>query len=631
MGYNFTQIDEFAFEEFLNETGDEAGELDWNDALDMLKNTFELTDANWKHIQHSINHVKIIQNVDVLIYLTAYRLAHLIQENNFFDIGHSSYQQAFDLIINVEKNQEKQNLNENENAFIQFINEGNKIILNSNNDNNSFVDYGLCPFGADCLMQFIDTHGEHSNLICSKPLSCPHLGDIFHIQKYIHICPRFSGCDELDQNHFSNFKHRQPLCSQELNHLINPQQYKPCSHDLKDIFHFSTYLHRCTKIDCHEINHYSHLMYFWHPQVHKIQRTLQKNNDVVITYKDFVLEVDLATLINPIKQWKYSPRHPVLMNGETGFIIGSYMDGNWNETDTVLVELKNGSATPCSIGNLSSFQTQTNSPLGENCVKVWRSQKTTESMMKFLNSEVMPDKTAAQVLKIITDANIPVYIIGGAVRDLAEGKNISSVKDIDLAFGCSPQELAALLRRNNINTDGPRNTGLIRFGDFSSSHYVQIEGKPMLNFIGSISNNILTRDVALDVFGKDLSINSLYYDVLNNTIVDPSGNGIQDLARKIIRPPCNNTLWSVWMGDNPNKIIRVIEFMIRRPEYITPNGFIRSIYNFLHDHGNQQNCVSKIPVWYSNQLLNKAPEIVEKFKKIAIEQFRYDFSRAIML
>ena len=51
--YDFHVIDDYSFEEFSDAAGSEEGQMSWDEAIELLQNTFSLAEATWKHIQYA--------------------------------------------------------------------------------------------------------------------------------------------------------------------------------------------------------------------------------------------------------------------------------------------------------------------------------------------------------------------------------------------------------------------------------------------------------------------------------------------------------------------------------------------------------------------------------------------------
>jgi poly(A) polymerase len=146
------------------------------------------------------------------------------------------------------------------------------------------------------------------------------------------------------------------------------------------------------------------------------------------------------------------------------------------------------------------------------------------------------DKEALKVLYRLRDAGHAGYLVGGGVRDLYLGKK---PKDFDISTDARPGQLRKLFR--NSRTIGRRfrlvqvyfrGGKIIEVSTLRcQSEYDidrpddEIEVLPANNTFGT---------VAEDAKRRDLTINSLFYEIENRTIIDYVG-GVKDLDRGIIR------------------------------------------------------------------------------------------------
>jgi poly(A) polymerase len=140
---------------------------------------------------------------------------------------------------------------------------------------------------------------------------------------------------------------------------------------------------------------------------------------------------------------------------------------------------------------------------------------------------------ALKVLYALKDAGYEAYMVGGGVRDLLAG---IEPKDFDIATSAHPDEIKRLFR--SCRLVGRRfMIAHIRSGD---------EVLEVTTFRGAITDNherdetgrILSDNVygtlEEDAFRRDFTINALYYDIRDFSIVDFAG-GIDDLNRSSLR------------------------------------------------------------------------------------------------
>ena len=166
-----------------------------------------------------------------------------------------------------------------------------------------------------------------------------------------------------------------------------------------------------------------------------------------------------------------------------------------------------------------------------------------------------------------------VFVVGGYVRDqLIERPS----KDIDLVV--SLNEGGIRLAQFLVDATGSRteNNPVIypRFGTAKfyikgfddeieavmtrSETYTKGSRKPMVNY-GSLVD---------DATRRDLTINTLYRNVSDGELIDPTGKAIQDIENKCIRTPLdpNQTF-----KDDPLRMMRVIRFACKFDWMVTPD------------------------------------------------------------
>jgi len=145
----------------------------------------------------------------------------------------------------------------------------------------------------------------------------------------------------------------------------------------------------------------------------------------------------------------------------------------------------------------------------------------------------MIDADALLVLRKLHDAGFTAYLVGGGVRDLYLGK---TPKDFDISTNAHPGQIRKVFR--NSMTIGRRfrlvqvffgNGKTIEVSTLRSLSEHDIDGPETVlapnNTFGSLEE---------DAGRRDLTINSLFYEIENNTILDYVG-GIEDLNLGIVR------------------------------------------------------------------------------------------------
>ncbi len=168
---------------------------------------------------------------------------------------------------------------------------------------------------------------------------------------------------------------------------------------------------------------------------------------------------------------------------------------------------------------------------------------------------------ALKVLYRLRDAGYSGYLVGGGVRDLYLG---NKPKDFDISTDARPGQLRKLFR--NSRTIGRRfrlvqvffhGNKIIEVSTLRSRSEYDTDKPdkvlPSNNTFGTLEE---------DAFRRDLTINSLFYEIENKTVIDYVG-GVQDLADGIIRI----------VGEPEQRIIRDPVRMLRAIRHAARNGF----------------------------------------------------------
>lgn len=171
------------------------------------------------------------------------------------------------------------------------------------------------------------------------------------------------------------------------------------------------------------------------------------------------------------------------------------------------------------------------------------------------------DRDALKVLSLLHKEGHNAYLVGGGVRDLYLGR---TPKDFDISTDAKPGQIRKLFR--NSRTIGRRfrlvqiffsDNKIIEVSTFRCRSEYDIEGE--INVLPA--NNTFGTE-ADDAFRRDLTINSLFYDIENETIIDYTG-GVADLNNRIIR----------FVGDPDKRITRDPVRILRAIRHASRIGF----------------------------------------------------------
>lgn len=157
------------------------------------------------------------------------------------------------------------------------------------------------------------------------------------------------------------------------------------------------------------------------------------------------------------------------------------------------------------------------------------------------------DKDAVKIIEILSDNGFESYIVGGAIRDILIGLY---PKDFDVVTSASPRQVHRIFHNSRII--GKRfklvhvvfQNKIIEVSTFRSTREHEDRSD---NLFGTIEE---------DATRRDFSINSLYYNPLDQTLLD-FNDALKDFKQKKITSliPVNKTF-----VEDPVRMIRAIKF-----------------------------------------------------------------------
>ena len=190
-------------------------------------------------------------------------------------------------------------------------------------------------------------------------------------------------------------------------------------------------------------------------------------------------------------------------------------------------------------------------------------------------------KNALKVLYRLADAGFDAFLVGGSVRDLLLGRE---PKDFDVATSAQPEQVRTLFR--NCRLIGRRfrlahihfandiiEVATFRGDDHSNEARVSEHGRILSD------NNYGT--IHTDVWRRDFTVNSLYYNIRDFSIWDYVG-GVEDVRKKSLR----------LIGDpqtryreDPVRMLRAARFAAKLGFELEPTArrAIDECSNLLHD------------------------------------------------
>lgn len=155
------------------------------------------------------------------------------------------------------------------------------------------------------------------------------------------------------------------------------------------------------------------------------------------------------------------------------------------------------------------------------------------------------DPDALQIINRLRDADYTAYIVGGAVRDLIVG---NKPKDFDIVTDATPSKIKKIFRNSRIIGRRFRLVHVV-FGEkiFEVSTFRSI-------CEGSVGNSFGT--IEEDVQRRDFTMNALYYDPLQEQVIDYVG-GFKDIKKHLLKPVI--PVEKIFVED-PVRMLRAIKY-----------------------------------------------------------------------
>jgi poly(A) polymerase len=178
------------------------------------------------------------------------------------------------------------------------------------------------------------------------------------------------------------------------------------------------------------------------------------------------------------------------------------------------------------------------------------------------NSDLDPD--AVKIVQRLTRFDHKAYLVGGCVRDLLLERQ---PKDFDIATSATPRQIKRVFRNSRIIGRRFRlahiyfhDRKIIEVATFRSRNGDDDDGQQ-----DAKPRDLLIRDdnefgtPEEDALRRDFTINSLFYDVNDETVIDHA-DGLGDLRRRLVR-----TLGDprIRFREDPIRILRAIKFAAR--------------------------------------------------------------------
>ncbi len=158
-------------------------------------------------------------------------------------------------------------------------------------------------------------------------------------------------------------------------------------------------------------------------------------------------------------------------------------------------------------------------------------------------SRTVFDAQALDIIRRLRSAGYDAYIVGGAIRDVILGRK---PKDIDIVTDAHPQEVRKLFFKSRIIGNRFK---LVHV--YSGAAYYEVA-----TFRAESENSNEFGTIAEDVMRRDFTMNALYYNPINEELIDFI-HGFDDIRKKIIKPIIP---LEVIFSEDPVRMLRAVKY-----------------------------------------------------------------------
>lgn len=186
-------------------------------------------------------------------------------------------------------------------------------------------------------------------------------------------------------------------------------------------------------------------------------------------------------------------------------------------------------------------------------------------------SRSLISENALKVLYRLKKSGFDAYLVGGCVRDLLLGRE---PKDFDVATNASPEQVKSTFR--NCRLIGRRfrlahvyfGREIIEVATFRGSETDDSDQQRVHEEDGRLLRDNVFGSIEEDVWRRDFTVNSLYYNIRDFSVVDYTG-GMQDHAAailKLIGDPATR------YREDPVRMLRAVRFAVKLGFAIHPGS-----------------------------------------------------------
>jgi hypothetical protein len=200
--------------------------------------------------------------------------------------------------------------------------------------------------------------------------------------------------------------------------------------------------------------------------------------------------------------------------------------------------------------------------LPSGSVVVRPTEKELEQFRRLLTQRTPPGPKYIDLVTEIWARGFEVFAVGGTVRDIISG---AETNDVDLVTTMPLVKLTPLVHsmyRRPRKLDGAAAlNGHLRLGGEPGTGDPFIDICVFKHSLPGTAQAIFGSEFASDIAHRDFACNAMYFDPVNESLLDPSGLGISDAEKRSLNLVCNQDMRSAYhIGQ---MVIRFFKFSSR--------------------------------------------------------------------
>lgn len=152
---------------------------------------------------------------------------------------------------------------------------------------------------------------------------------------------------------------------------------------------------------------------------------------------------------------------------------------------------------------------------------------------KTVGQMIPPGATYVELAREIWGRGFEIFLVGGTVRDILAGQ---VANDVDFVTTMPLERMRGFLQQMFRTTEnGANKNGYIRLGGTPASGDPFIDLKVFSTLLPGSNDATFGVGFDRDISYRDFTCNCVYYDPINEVIVDPTGQGVSDCENKLLR------------------------------------------------------------------------------------------------